>query len=98
MTTEITNMLFGLRIKSSVMNIHDFNGCNLIITMSTGKHDYVLNVVQRLICLYIISTIMILYLLFIIYFPRDLVKIDNFDLKQDTFGWRIIVVVKGWGV
>ena len=85
-------------MKSSVMNIHDFGGCNLIFTMTTGKHDCVINVVHRLICFYIDVTIMILYLLFIIYFPGDLVKIDNFDLKQDTFGWRIIVVVKGWGV
>ena len=98
MTAEITIILFNLIMKSSVMNIHDFGGCNLIFTMTTGKHDYVINVIQRLICLYIIATKVILNLLFIIYFPRDLVKIDNFDLKKDNFGRWIIVVVRGWGV
>ena len=43
-------------MKSSVMNIHDFGGCNLIFTMNTGKHVYIINVVQRLTCLDIIAT------------------------------------------
>ena len=92
-TTEITIILFNLIMKSSVMNIHDFGGWNLVFTMTTGKHVYVINVVQRLICLDH-SDINF----FIIYFPRDLVKIGLCDQKQDNFGWRIFVFVKGWGV
>ena len=52
-------MLFFLIMKSSVMNIHDFAGSNLIFTMTTGKHVYLVNVVDTLICLEIIATIMI---------------------------------------
>ena len=78
------------------MNIHDFGGCNLIFTMATGKHAYIISVVQRLIGLDTITSKVIF--IFIIYFPRDLEKIGFFDQKQDNFGWRIFVVIKGWGV
>ena len=37
MSTEITIISCNLIMKSSVMNIHDYTGCNLIFTMVTGK-------------------------------------------------------------
>ena len=62
MTTEITSILFLIIImKSSVMNIHVFAGSNLIFTMITGEHVYLINVVHRLICLDIIVTIVIFF-------------------------------------
>ena len=36
--------------------------------------------------------------IYIIYFPRDLVKIGFCYQKQDNFGWRIFIIVQGWGV
>ena len=68
------NYTFNLIMESSVMNIHDFAGSNLIFTMTTGKHVYLINVVHRLILFYIITTIVKLYF-YNMYFLRDLVKI-----------------------
>ena len=56
MTTKITSILFNLTMKSSVMNFHDFAGCNLIFTMITGKHPSFINDVHRLVCWDIIAT------------------------------------------
>ena len=86
MTTKI--------MKSSVMNFHDFAGCNLIFTMTTGKHLHITNVVHRLVCLDIIATSVIYF--YIMYFPRDLVKIGFFTPKLDKFGSRIFIVVQEW--
>ena len=82
MTTEVTIILFNLDMKSSVMNAHDFAGCNLIFTMITGKHVYLINVVHRLICLDMILTIVIFT--FFRYFPRDLVNIGFCYQKQEN--------------
>ena len=67
MTTDITIILFNITMKSSVMNIHDFAGSNLIFTMTTGQHVYLINVVHRLICLDISVTIGI-FTFFILYY------------------------------
>ena len=68
MTTEFTIILFNLIMKSSLMNIHNFAGCNLIFTLTTGKHVYFINVLYKLICLDIIATIMIFTFYYV--FPK----------------------------
>ena len=42
MTTDITTIFQTLVMESSVMNIHDFVGCNLIFTITTGNHVYII--------------------------------------------------------
>ena len=74
-------------MKSFIMNIHDFPGCNLIFTMTTGKHVYDINVVQILIYFDIIVTIGIFS--YILYISLGI---------WHNFGWRIFVIVKGWDV
>ena len=57
------------------MNNLDFAGSNLIFTMTTGKHVYLINVVHRLICLDICDHSDDIHF-YIMSFPKDLVKVN----------------------
>ena len=89
---QLSPSLFNLIMKSSVMDIHDFAGFNLIFTMTTRQHVNCINVVHKLISLDVIVT-MVKFTFILCYFPRGLVKIGICCQKQDNFGRRIFIVV-----
>ena len=82
-------------MKSSVMDIHDFAGFNLIFTMTTRQHLNCINVV--LISLDVIVTI-VKFTFILCYFPRGLVKIGICCQTQANLGRRIFIVVLGWDI
>ena len=47
MAAHVTIILCMIIMKSSVMNIHDSLGINLIFTMVAGEHVYLINIVLR---------------------------------------------------
>ena len=57
MATDITTVLHTLVMESSVVNIHDFVGCNLIFTTVTGKHINIIPDGNRLIVTILILVI-----------------------------------------